>query len=74
MTKQAQVFPRLNPTELIWLKKLGFTAVVMVNRPISAREPGSVESAHRSRGDANKFATHLNKTYGCRDGYRGVTL
>jgi len=65
---------RLRPEQVKALKKLGFTAVTMVNCDISVVIPGAVVAAFKSLPDANRFATSMNKLYGCKDGYKGVRL
>lgn len=54
-------------------KRKGFTACVMIARPVSVRSVGACEALFRSLGDAKRFATALNKMYG-QGCYKGVNL
>lgn len=74
MSKRPEIGHSLTPDQVKGLVKLGFTAATIVNRDISVLIPGTVVGAFRSFGDAKKFATSMNKLYGCKDGYRGVQL
>lgn len=74
MTKRIDPTPDV-PEELRkTMRKYGFNAVVFVNRPISVLTVGAVVAWFRSGSDAKRFATSLNKLYGCKDGYKGVSV
>lgn len=67
-------YPRLTPSEVVTLKKFGFSHVVIVNRDVSVRVPGSVEACFRSLADAKRFATVLCRLYGATGGWVGVSI
>lgn len=79
MTRRVEPTPEyarggINPAFLKTMKAAGFTAVCFIYRDISVRVVGSIESWHRSEQDAKRFAASLNKIYGCKDGYKGISV
>jgi len=72
MTKRVEPTPKppVSPFTVKEMKSHGYGYVVFVNKNVSARVIGSVESWHRTLKDANRFAAALNKLYG-RDSYKG---
>lgn len=74
MTKKIDPVPDVPPELVKTMARYGFHAVTFVNRPISVLTVGAVVAWFRSGSDANRFATSLNKLYGCKDGYKGAPV
>lgn len=73
MTKRTEPQPDLDDETRRVMRKYEFTAVVFINRPVSVRSVGAVESWHRSERDAKRFAATLNKLYGP-ECFKGVSV
>lgn len=65
--------PILSEAQRRAMHTLGHTVVVIVNRNVSARKPGSVEATFRTMADGTRFASTLNKTYGS-NSYRAARV